>query len=320
LSWKRVSTQLSGECRSHQWITTFAPGIEAALQRTNALDAFFSEEQRHTGARGFVGSSTVQNDFTVERQRVVFFFKVFRVHPECAGDGFGIGFEIYGMAKVDDDEFLASVDLFLQLINGNAGDAQLAKESLAGDEFIRDVRGERPDEEDDELTAKSGRALGDALDLAAEHIAQAQIAAGPEECPEGIVEEKAPRAHVKDAGERRGHRAEAGNKLGEEKRTRTLLGEDAFRPADTRVRLKRNLAKKLKDPDAFEPAELKPEGVGSDGSQDAKKQRGKKTKPSGTRQGACGKQERHSRDGQTDLLGEDPAQEYYVSMAKKEIE
>src|SRR4029077_2534616 len=100
------------------------------------------------------------------------------------------------MAKVDDDEFFAGIDLFFQFVDGDAGDAQLAKESLAGDKFIRDVRGERPDEQDDEVAAKSGSALGDALDLAAEGIAQAQIAACPKKCAESIVEEKAPRAHV----------------------------------------------------------------------------------------------------------------------------
>jgi hypothetical protein len=38
------------------------------LQGADAFDAFFSEEQRHTGAGGFVGSSTVEDDFAVERQ------------------------------------------------------------------------------------------------------------------------------------------------------------------------------------------------------------------------------------------------------------
>jgi hypothetical protein len=57
-----------GKSRSHQRIAAFAPGVEAALQGADAFDAFFSEEQRHTGAGGFVGSSTVENDFAVERQ------------------------------------------------------------------------------------------------------------------------------------------------------------------------------------------------------------------------------------------------------------
>src|SRR4029077_4384323 len=58
----------SGKSRSHQRIATFAPGIQTTLQGADAFDAFFSEEQRHTGAGGFVGSSTVEDDFAVERQ------------------------------------------------------------------------------------------------------------------------------------------------------------------------------------------------------------------------------------------------------------
>jgi hypothetical protein len=48
-------------------VAAFAPGVEPALQRANVADAFLSEEQRHTGASGFVWSSTVENDFAVAR-------------------------------------------------------------------------------------------------------------------------------------------------------------------------------------------------------------------------------------------------------------
>jgi hypothetical protein len=44
-----------------------APGIEAALQWADMLYAALSEEQRHTGAGSFVWSSTVEDDFTIER-------------------------------------------------------------------------------------------------------------------------------------------------------------------------------------------------------------------------------------------------------------
>jgi hypothetical protein len=43
----------------------FAPGFEAAFKRANAGDALFSEEERHTGARGFVWSSAIEDDFTI---------------------------------------------------------------------------------------------------------------------------------------------------------------------------------------------------------------------------------------------------------------
>jgi hypothetical protein len=50
-----------------EWVAEFAPGVEAALQGADTFDALFSEEQRHTGAGGFVWSSTVENDFAVAR-------------------------------------------------------------------------------------------------------------------------------------------------------------------------------------------------------------------------------------------------------------
>ena len=48
-------------------VATVAPCAEAALQRPNALDALLPEEERHTGAGGFVGSSAKENDFAVAR-------------------------------------------------------------------------------------------------------------------------------------------------------------------------------------------------------------------------------------------------------------
>ena len=46
-------------------IVVFAPGFEATFQRANVHNALFSEEERHTGARGFVWSSAVEDDFTI---------------------------------------------------------------------------------------------------------------------------------------------------------------------------------------------------------------------------------------------------------------
>jgi hypothetical protein len=46
-------------------IIVFAPGLETAFKRANTGDALFSEEERHTGARGFVWSSAIEDDFTI---------------------------------------------------------------------------------------------------------------------------------------------------------------------------------------------------------------------------------------------------------------
>jgi hypothetical protein len=62
-----------GEGGVVDWIAAFAPGIEAALQRTNFADASISKEERRTGARSFVWSSAVEDDFAVVGQPVVLF-------------------------------------------------------------------------------------------------------------------------------------------------------------------------------------------------------------------------------------------------------
>ena len=79
--YKKASTSsLSGYLRGNlrqlnvgDGIFVFAPGFEAALEGANTRDALFSEEERHTGARSFVRSSAVEDDFTIVRQQTVFF-------------------------------------------------------------------------------------------------------------------------------------------------------------------------------------------------------------------------------------------------------
>ena len=84
-----------GQCDDGEGEAFFAPGIEAALERADALDAIFSEEQRHTGAGGFVRSSTVKNHFAIARQEIGFILQLEGVHSKGAGNGFRIGFEVH---------------------------------------------------------------------------------------------------------------------------------------------------------------------------------------------------------------------------------
>jgi hypothetical protein len=64
---------LGHDCDGLQRIAILAPGIEPALEGANVFNSAFSEEERHTGARSFVWSSAVEDDFAVGRQPVVFF-------------------------------------------------------------------------------------------------------------------------------------------------------------------------------------------------------------------------------------------------------
>ena len=79
-------------------IFVFSPGFQAAFERANTRDALLSEEERHTGAGGFVWSSAIENDFAIAGQAVVFLFELLGVHAEGAGNGLGVGFEIHGVA------------------------------------------------------------------------------------------------------------------------------------------------------------------------------------------------------------------------------
>ncbi len=83
------------------------------------------------------------------------------------------------------------------------------------------------------------------------------------------------RAHLEDTGERRRDSAEAGKKLGKEQGACALLGENAFGAADAGIRLDGNLAKELKDFDAFVEAELIPECIGTNRSKGNNEKRSK---------------------------------------------
>jgi hypothetical protein len=75
-------------------VAALSPFFQAALKRADAFDAFFSKEQRHTGAGGFVWSSTVEDDVAIGGKRIVLFLEFASIHAERAGNGFGIGFEV----------------------------------------------------------------------------------------------------------------------------------------------------------------------------------------------------------------------------------
>src|SRR5262249_18437390 len=126
-----------------EWVAAVAPSLQSALQRPDALDAIFSEEQRHTGAGSFVGSSTVQNDFAIEQQTAIAFLQLFGLHVQSTWNHLGLGFEVYGVAQINNRNLLTGIEFFFQLIHGNAGDAQLPQETLTGDKLVSDIRRKR---------------------------------------------------------------------------------------------------------------------------------------------------------------------------------
>jgi hypothetical protein len=94
-----LEARLQGGC---QGIAALAPCVQAALQWPDPLDTVLSQQQRHTGARGFIRSSTVQNHFAVARQSVVLLLQFLGFHMQRPGNGFWLGFEVQRMAQVND--------------------------------------------------------------------------------------------------------------------------------------------------------------------------------------------------------------------------
>ena len=171
------------------------------MQRADVFDAAVAEKQRHPGAGSFVGSSTVKNDLAVEREEIVLLGQLLGIDMQGTGDGFGVGFEIEGMAQVDDGEIFTGIDFVLELIDSDAADAQIAKESLTGNELREDIGCQSGSEQDEQPTAERGGTSGNEFDLLGEEVTQAEKGSGPKEGAESIEKQETAKAHVKDAGE-----------------------------------------------------------------------------------------------------------------------
>ena len=94
------------------WIDGIIPLFpcgEAAGKRTHPLDAAFFEEQRHTGAGSFVGSSAVQDHVAVAGNEIVLVLQFLRRDPQGAHNGMRRAFKIKRMAQVDDENVIAGI-------------------------------------------------------------------------------------------------------------------------------------------------------------------------------------------------------------------
>ena len=177
------------------------------------------------------------------------------------GNRFGIGFEIEGMAQINNRETFAGVEFVFELIDSDAADAQIAKELLARDKFEGNVSGQEYKQQNEESAAQLRSFCGDIFELVRENVADAEECSGPENGAKKIENKKAAKAHVKNTGERSGDGAQAGNELGDEQRLGALFLEEAFRAAHAGIRFKGNAAKPLQNLDAFAMPELVPQRV-----------------------------------------------------------
>jgi len=61
------------------------PTVKPAGERSDPRDATPPEKQRHTGARGFIGSGAVQDDISVARDLMVALLQL--LHGQAQGSG-----------------------------------------------------------------------------------------------------------------------------------------------------------------------------------------------------------------------------------------
>ena len=65
-------------------VSALAPGVEASLERANPGDASALQEQRHTGAGGFVRSSAIKHHVAVARDFLVALVELVGAHVDGA--------------------------------------------------------------------------------------------------------------------------------------------------------------------------------------------------------------------------------------------
>src|SRR5216684_3482055 len=112
----------------------------------------------------------------------------------------------------------------------------------------------------------------------------------------------------------------ARNEFCQQKRAGALLRKNAFGTADAGIRLQGNFSKKLEDADAFAPAKLVPDGIRCHGGQHDVEQRSEETQAASTCECPSSEQQRHRGKRQPHLLGENPSEQYYVSVMEEEFE
>jgi hypothetical protein len=86
------------------------PACQAAGKRPHTRDTTPLQHQRHTGAAGFVRSSTEEDQFTVNRYLIVPPVKFLRGQKQRAGNGVGVSLKIHRVPKVHNRNLFARVD------------------------------------------------------------------------------------------------------------------------------------------------------------------------------------------------------------------
>ncbi len=78
-------------------VTKFHPSLESPFEWTHSGYSVIAEEQRRTGAGGFVRSGAVKHDIAVARNLILAFFKLLRIDVDGAGDDCSVLCKFNGM-------------------------------------------------------------------------------------------------------------------------------------------------------------------------------------------------------------------------------
>jgi len=107
----------------------FLPRFRTALERAHTSDPLRPQEQRHTGAGGFVWSTAKENDVSVSWNLFAAGGEVFR-RDACGARDEVRGFR-YSAAKVDDKQVLAGIQPIPQFLRCDSSYIQLPKKPAA---------------------------------------------------------------------------------------------------------------------------------------------------------------------------------------------
>ena len=83
-----------GPSGSGQRIVPILPPLEPTGERPHRLDPAALQRQRHPGARGFVGSATIEDDLAIERDLVQALLQLLERDVDGTGDGARIRLEV----------------------------------------------------------------------------------------------------------------------------------------------------------------------------------------------------------------------------------
>jgi hypothetical protein len=93
-----------GRQRPLDGISQALPGFKASGKRADAPDALSPQQQRHTGAGGFVGSGAVEHDVAVARYFFVALLEILRPHAPSAGNPGAIAAELARVAQINNGD------------------------------------------------------------------------------------------------------------------------------------------------------------------------------------------------------------------------